>query len=379
MTIVQEEQSQQFEQILRVEPYYYEYKAFAKERWIGQELLRMYSSEYRDKSPLEYQRQIERGNILIQSVKSQQPVTVCQDYIIQSGDQIIHRVHRHEPPVVAASFTPLVDNEMMSVFIKPPGIPVHPAGRYYKNSMHEQIKNCYNNGRYIMPVHRLDRLTSGLICFAKFKMAAARLQQLFTCNRIEKLYYAQVKGRFPLETITVNQKVRCVHIPMTIHAVDPINGKHAETEFTRLAYDETIDQSIVQCKPITGRSHQIRVHLRYLGHPIVNDSIYNNDDGLWSQDSTNHEDLISPETLFSRAEVKRNLRMAEEEKLKLSETHQCAECGGVSWETLPFESQFIYLHAFRLKSLDPELLFDIVSPTPDWVTELMYGHSLSDI
>lgn len=123
-------------------------------------------------------------------------------------------------------------------------------------------------------MHRLDRLTSGIVIFGKTSEAAAETSVQFREHTIIKKYVARVSGQFPKGCTSVDQPIDVVDKSRGVCRVDAVVGKESKTEFTLLRYDSEGDESIVECRPYTGRTHQIRVHLKYLGFPIVNDPLY---------------------------------------------------------------------------------------------------------
>merc|ERR1712062_213891 len=99
-------------------------------------------------------------------------------------------------------------------------------------------------------------------------------------NKILKLETDEMKETAPNDDvglITVHQPLRCVDHKTGQQEIHP-DGKEAETSFKFISYDDESDSSLVECYPKTGRTHQIRLHLQYLGHPIVNDVCYGGDD-----------------------------------------------------------------------------------------------------
>lgn len=120
-------------------------------------------------------------------------------------------------------------------------------------------------------VHRLDRATSGLLICAKTATALVWLQKQFSQRRVNKTYIAVVKGKLKLPEAVIDLPIeRDPKKPQTFRVGQ--NGKLATTTYQVL---ETNSQhSLVELKPRTGRTHQLRVHLQYLHHPIVGDSLY---------------------------------------------------------------------------------------------------------
>lgn len=120
-------------------------------------------------------------------------------------------------------------------------------------------------------VHRLDRGTSGVMICAKHEAAQIHLQKQFASRKVKKIYVAVVTGKLPEESGVIDIPIeRNPKKPSSFRA--GVNGKPAQTEFTVLKTDDA--HSLIELKPHTGRTHQLRVHLAYLKHPIVGDNLY---------------------------------------------------------------------------------------------------------
>jgi len=126
-----------------------------------------------------------------------------------------------------------------------------------------------------MVAHRLDRDTSGVMILAKDEDTLHFLKRQFQRRTVHKTYYAVVEGQPKLEQAKIDLPLlRDMKRPTTFR-VDP-NGKESETFYRLLKTNG--DYSLVELKPITGRTHQLRVHMQYLGHPIVGDRVYGKGD-----------------------------------------------------------------------------------------------------
>ena len=125
--------------------------------------------------------------------------------------------------------------------------------------------------KYGLLVHRLDRDTSGVVILAKNPEVQVFLKKQFQDRKTHKTYYAIVKGQLKLDEARIDLPLaRDLKRPTTFR-VDA-NGKEAETFYKVLKTDGT--HSLVELRPTTGRTHQLRVHMKYLGHPIVGDVVY---------------------------------------------------------------------------------------------------------
>ncbi len=122
--------------------------------------------------------------------------------------------------------------------------------------------------------HRLDRDTSGVVILAKSEEVQKFLKKQFQDRKVHKTYYAIVEGVPKLEEAKIDLPMsRDLKRPTTFR-VDP-NGKEAVTFYKVIKTDGT--HSLVELKPVSGRTHQLRVHMKYIGHPILGDIIYGNE------------------------------------------------------------------------------------------------------
>ena len=120
-------------------------------------------------------------------------------------------------------------------------------------------------------VHRLDRMTSGVMICAKTPAALKHLQKQFSSRNVKKIYFAVVAGRLPHGHAIIDMPLaRNLKRPQTFHA-DP-SGKQAQTEYWVRAHGGRY--ALVELQPKTGRTHQLRVHLAHIGHPILGDGLY---------------------------------------------------------------------------------------------------------
>ena len=125
---------------------------------------------------------------------------------------------------------------------------------------------------YLMNAHRLDFETSGIILLAKNKPALVALANLFGSEKPAKKYVALAQGRSDRTAFEVDAKLAPHPFTTGLIRVDPKNGKKSKTRFAVLESFE--GWTLLQCEPLTGRTHQIRVHLRHVGLPLVGDALY---------------------------------------------------------------------------------------------------------
>ncbi|KAK6205473.1 DRAP deaminase [Scheffersomyces amazonensis] len=253
----------------RVHPYYFTYLTYCKMRWRDRKLIDIFIDEFRDRAPEYYRKAISEGSVTL----NKKPANL--ESIVRNGDLISHRTYRREPPVSSREIKIVFENENIIAIDKPSGIPVHPTGRYRYNTITKIFQHEF--GKIVHPCNRLDRLTSGLMFLGKTAKGADEFVKQIRERSVRKEYLARVIGEFPLEETEVDQPLRTVAHKLGLNRVDIKDGKEAKTIFRRVSYDPETNTSIVKCQPLTGRTHQIRVHLQYLGHPIANDPIYSNE------------------------------------------------------------------------------------------------------
>ena len=168
----------------------------------------------------------------------------------------------------------LYEDDDVLVVNKPAGVISHARGRYFDEASVASFvrqKVAALTGERSGIVHRLDRATSGVMICAKNSNSLSILQQQFSDRKTEKTYVAVVFGTMPTEDGRIDMPIaRNPAKPVTFH-VDQ-SGKASITDYKVLSQHN--GYSLLELKPITGRTHQLRVHLKQLGHPIVGDPLY---------------------------------------------------------------------------------------------------------
>jgi tRNA pseudouridine32 synthase/23S rRNA pseudouridine746 synthase len=122
-------------------------------------------------------------------------------------------------------------------------------------------------------VHRLDMATSGLLVFARGAPAQRRLSMAFAGREVHKCYEAVVQGLVPDDSGDIDLPLIADWPNRPLQKVDA-HGKPSLTRFSVLSRDEALQRTRLALEPVTGRSHQLRVHLQAIGHPIVGDELY---------------------------------------------------------------------------------------------------------
>lgn len=171
------------------------------------------------------------------------------------------------------------DDDIM-VINKPSGLVVHPGSGNYTNTLVngllEYTNNLSDNNGEERPgiVHRLDKDTSGLMLIAKTNKAHQILTEDFANHNVKREYYAIIKGVFPYNTALIDAPIGRDEKNRKKMCVTAKNSKKAITHLTVIKRYK--DYTLVKLVLETGRTHQIRVHLSYIGYPIINDPVYGN-------------------------------------------------------------------------------------------------------
>lgn len=196
------------------------------------------------------------------------------------GDEVLVLTERKPEPEVRFDYKILYEDEVLFVIDKPPLLPVHPAGRYFFNTLLVHLKTQgyqtpLRSEKDFYLVHRIDKETSGVLVLAKTKEVCAHITKQFAERKTEKKYLAIVRGICPEEfsvDLPLKRSTRSlIELKMTT-ATEEEGGLPSFTSFQRLETHGNF--SLVSCAPKTGRQHQIRAHLAEFGYPIVGDKLY---------------------------------------------------------------------------------------------------------
>ena len=173
---------------------------------------------------------------------------------------------------------PIFDSFHFAIFDKPSGIMVHPSSHQLNvYTLLDEIK--YHFGEKGSLVHRIDAETSGLVLVAKNAFSDMVLKSMFEEKLYTKKYKALVDGEIKEELI-INTPITNDTGLIKLKMKTDSNGKESTTIIKPIFYDQKNNQTLVEAIPLTGRQHQIRVHLDSIGHKIVGDSLYGVDENF---------------------------------------------------------------------------------------------------
>ncbi len=219
---------------------------------------------------------IKNGLILVNGEKKK------SSYRLKINEQIDGSVElKQEPDLLPqqVDFTILYEDELVIVISKPPGLVVHPApgnpDKTLVNGLlyHYQALDIVGEPTRPGLVHRLDKDTSGIMVVAKTEIMHRTLVEDFKNHRVEKVYLALVHGIMAQKSGRIVENIGRHPVNRQKMAVRQVGGKHAASKYQVL---EEFDgrYSLLKIVIETGRTHQIRVHMSHLGHPVAGDTVY---------------------------------------------------------------------------------------------------------
>ena len=241
----------------------------------NQRLDKLVSELLKDHSRSEIQGYIEGGYILINDKESK------SSYKVRENDELIIKDFPKEEYNLEAEDIPLdivYEDDDVIVINKPKGLVVHPGAGNKSGTMANALKFYSDNLSDINGdfrpgiVHRLDKDTAGLIVTAKNDKAHLFLQSQLQDHTLGRRYYALVVGVIPENEGVIIAPIGRDKQNRQKMAVDLVNGKEAETHFKVM--ERFKSHTLVECSLKTGRTHQIRVHMTYINHPVEGDPIY---------------------------------------------------------------------------------------------------------
>jgi len=197
------------------------------------------------------------------------------NYPVKPGDVITVRMEEEEPeyPAEDGHLSILYEDDYLLAVEKPAGMLIHPSRSKNAGTLANFVAGYYRKTGQksaFHPLTRLDRDTFGIVLLAKNAHVHTLLQQC----RVQKTYYALTLGWVGAETGTIDAPIARRELPSLLRYVSP-EGKPSVTEFTVLERREKICK--LALRPITGRTHQLRVHCAHMGHPILGDPQYGNE------------------------------------------------------------------------------------------------------
>lgn len=222
-----------------------------------------------------------KGLILDGAVRVKDGVVIKPHHKVKSGDEVSFSFTAKVKGTLKAEDIKLeivYEDEDLAVINKPTGMVVHPAPGNYEHTLVNALKHIFKSLSDINPerpgiVHRLDKETSGLLVIAKNNASHLDLARQFAEHSVKKEYLAIVKGRVEFDENLIEASIArhaTKRKNMAVNFSD--KAKEAKTHYRTLKRYNNF--SLLELKPFTGRTHQLRVHLDFIGHPILGDNKY---------------------------------------------------------------------------------------------------------
>ncbi len=207
-----------------------------------------------------------------QRILNQDGEPVPPQQIVRAGERYLRLLPGMVEPDVNADIRIIHEDEAVIVLVKPAPLPMHAGGRFNRNTLQYILQEAYLPQKP-RACHRLDANTTGLVIVARTRHFAGLVQKQFAQGEVEKVYLARVQGHPPTNTFFSDAPISDVPGALGSREVDEDHGREARTEFQVLRRDAD-GTALVEARPITGRTNQIRIHLWQLGLPIVGDPVY---------------------------------------------------------------------------------------------------------
>ena len=205
------------------------------------------------------------------------------DYPVKTGDVVTVELDEPDPeyPPQDGPLTILYEDDHLIALDKPAGMLIHPSRSKFDGTLANFLIGYYRRTGQkcaFHPVTRLDRDTFGIVLIAKNSHSHALMQ----AAEMQKTYHALVLGNWPDETGTIDAPIARKPLPSLLRYVSP-EGKPCLTEYKVL--ERFVGFTKLQLRPITGRTHQLRVHCAHLGHPILGDPQYGSEEAKFGLES----------------------------------------------------------------------------------------------
>jgi RluA family pseudouridine synthase len=197
---------------------------------------------------------------------------VASNKIVRAGERYWHKFPNVTEPEVNGRVEILHEDEALIVVNKPAPLPMHAGGRFYRNTLQYILEQVYHPQKP-HPAHRLDANTTGVVLIARTRHFAGKLQPQFANGQVEKLYLVRVQGHPSTDAFRCDAPISAESEELGSRSVDFAAGLEACTEF-RVCQRNADGTTLLEARPLTGRTNQIRIHCAHLGFPVFGDPVY---------------------------------------------------------------------------------------------------------
>jgi len=234
-------------------------------RFDGQTLFDCLCGMHPHISPQQWRDWFQLGHIL----RAAEPIPM--DRVVRGGDQYRHLFPNTVEPDVDAAIEVLWEDDALIAVHKPAPLPVHACGRFNLNTLTSLLSHVYAPSD-LRVVHRLDANTTGLLLLARTRDAATQLRKQFAAGQIRKRYLVRCQGHPASNDFTCCEPITRDRSGAGLRRIHP-DGSPAMTEF-RVAGRLGDGTSLLEARPLTGRTNQIRIHLWAMNLPVMGDPAY---------------------------------------------------------------------------------------------------------
>jgi RluA family pseudouridine synthase len=249
-----------------VAPYDFTHEFRVKPQEVGQSVIGLLTTRFPFRDAQGWLQKISEGNIQLNGNLTNYGA------ILQQNDRLSHRNIAVIEPSIPDDIRIIYQNDQLLLIDKPAPMPVHAGGRYNKNTAISVLADMGHSNLHV--VHRLDAVTAGILLFAKNNKSANILKDMFINGYVHKFYEAIVRGVPAEDEVTISVGIKRKQ-GIEFMCSEDADSKPAITRFKVL--ERGIDWARVGCEPVTGRTHQIRLHLQKWGYPIWDDPLYGSD------------------------------------------------------------------------------------------------------
>jgi UPF0176 protein len=233
----------------------------------GCELIEMLSSIFKHSPREEWLSVLEQGRVIGPDGKPAGP-----EQIVKAGETYTRIFPGTIEPDVNPDIQVIFQDEALLVLTKPAPLPMHPCGRYNRNTLVYLMHTAWNP-EHPRPAHRLDANTTGVVVCARTRHVAKLLQPQFITGDVKKIYLARVQGHPEQDQFRVDVPISAEASGLGAREIEEEQGLASITDFRVISRDAD-GTALLEVRPLTGRTNQIRIHLWHAGFPICGDPVY---------------------------------------------------------------------------------------------------------